>query len=57
MIIAVASSAPLLTQSPSQNAADDAAPYLRDLADGIERVRRAGGQVSGTLLLVNTLPK
>ena len=57
MIIAVASSAPLLTREPAQNAAGDAAPYLRGLADGIARVRQAGGQVSGTLLLVNALPK
>ena len=57
MIIAVASSTPLLARSPAQNAAGDAAPYLHDLVDGIERVRGAGGQVSGTLLLLNTLPK
>jgi hypothetical protein len=42
---------------PAQNAADDAAPYLRDLAAGIARVRQAGGRVAGTLLLVDTLAK
>ncbi len=57
MIIAIASSTPLLTRAPGQNAADDAAPYLRDLESGIARVRQAGGRVSGTLLLVDTLPK
>ncbi len=57
MIIAVASTTPLLARSPAQNATDDAAPYLRDLMDGIQRVRGAGGKVSGTLMLINTLPK
>ena len=57
MIIVVASSAPVLTRAPAQNADDNAAPYLRDLANGIARVRQTGGQVAGTLLLVNTLPK
>jgi len=57
MIIAVASSVPVLTRPPVQNAADDAAPYLRDLANGIARVRQAGGRVAGTLLLLDTLAK
>jgi eukaryotic-like serine/threonine-protein kinase len=57
MIIVVASSVPVLTRAPAQNAADDAAPYLRDLAAGIARVRQAGGRVAGTLLLVDTLAK
>jgi hypothetical protein len=57
MIIVVASSAPVLTRAPSQNADDSAAPYLHDLANGIARVRQAGGHVAGTLLLVDTLPK
>jgi len=57
MIIVVASSAPVLTRAPSQNADDHAVPYLRDLANGIARIRQTGGQVAGTLLLVNTLPK
>jgi hypothetical protein len=57
MIIAVASSTPVLTRAPAQNAADDAAPYLRDLANGIARVRQAGGKVAGTLLLVDTIAK
>ncbi len=57
MIIVVASSAPVLTRAPPQNADDNASPYLRDLANGIARIRQAGGQVTGTLLLVNTLAK
>jgi eukaryotic-like serine/threonine-protein kinase len=57
MIIVVASTAPLLTRVPSQNDEDDAGPYLRDLAAGIARVRQAGGQVAGTLLLVDTIAK
>jgi hypothetical protein len=56
MIIAVESSSPVLTRPPAQNAADDVGPYLRDLAAGIARVRQAGGQVAGTLLLVDILP-
>jgi len=57
MIIVVASSTPVLTRAPAQNADDHAAPYLRDLANGIARVRQNGGQIAGTLLLVDTLPK
>ena len=57
MIIAVASSAPVLTRAPAQNADDNAGPYLRDLASGIARIQQNGGQVAGTMLLVNTLPK
>jgi len=57
MIIVVAASAPVLTRAPAQNADDNAGPYLRDLASGIARIRQAGGQAAGTLLLVNTLPK
>jgi hypothetical protein len=57
MIIVVASSAPVLTRAPPQNADDNAAPYLQDLANGIARIRQAGGHVAGTLLLVDTLPK
>jgi len=57
MIIAVAASAPLLAHAPAGNAEDSATAYLQDLAAGIDQVRRAGGRVSGTLLLVETLPK
>lgn len=57
MIIVVASSSPLLAHPPARNEEDNAAPYLRNLESGIARVRRAGGQVAGTLLLVDTLPK
>jgi hypothetical protein len=57
MIIVVASSVPVLTRAPAQNGPVDAAPYLRDLAAGIARVRQAGGRVSGTLLLVDTKAK
>jgi len=56
MIIVIASSV-LLQMHTAQNAADDAAPYLRDLAAGIARVRQAGGRVAGTLLLLDTLAK
>ena len=57
MIFVVASSVPVLTRAPAQNADDNAAPYLHDLANGIARIRQAGGHVAGTLLLVDTLPK
>jgi len=57
MIIVVASSVPVLTRTPTQNVEDNATPYLRDLTSGIARVRQAGGRITGTLLLVNTLPK
>jgi hypothetical protein len=57
MIIAVASTAPLLAQSPTRNAEDNAALYLRSLANGIAEVRRSGGQIAGTLLLINTVEK
>jgi hypothetical protein len=57
MIIVVASSAALLTRAPAQNADNNATPYLRDLASGIARIRQSGGQVAGTLLLVDTVPK
>jgi hypothetical protein len=56
MIIVVASSVALQVRTPP-NAGDDAAPYLRELAAGIARVRQAGGQIAGTLLLVDTLAK
>jgi hypothetical protein len=57
MIIAVASSTPLLTRTQTRNADDNAAPYLRDLADGIARVHRSGGRIAGTLLSVDTIEK
>ena len=56
MIIVVASSTALQIRMPP-NAGDDAAPYLRELAAGIARVRQGGGQIAGTLLLVDTLAK
>jgi hypothetical protein len=56
MIIVVASSVPLQMKT-APNGADDAGPYLRELAAGIARVRQAGGQVAGTLLLLDTLAK
>jgi hypothetical protein len=57
MIIAVASSTPLLARTQTRNADDDAAPYLRDLADGIARVHRSGGRIVGTLLSIGTVQK
>ena len=56
MIIAVASSAPLLTPDPAQNAEDNAAPIC---AGWPPRSRGSAGrtQVAGTLLLVDTLAK
>jgi hypothetical protein len=57
MIIAVASTAPLLAQTRTRNADVNAAPYLRDLADGIARVRRSGGRIAGTLLCIDTVEK
>jgi serine/threonine protein kinase len=57
MIVAIASSTPLLAHPPARNAEDDAGPYLRELAAGVARVRQSGGKVAGTLLLVDTLPK
>lgn len=57
MIIAVASTAPLLTQPQTRNADDNAAPYLRELANGVARVRRSGGRVAGTLLFIDTVEK
>jgi serine/threonine protein kinase len=57
MIVAIASSTPLLAHPPTRNAEDDAGPYLRELAAGVARVRQSGGKVAGTLLLVDTLPK
>jgi predicted Ser/Thr protein kinase len=57
MIIAVASSTPLFAQIPAQNAADDATPYLDELARAIAAARAGGAQVSAAVLLVDTLPK
>ena len=57
MIIAVASSTPLLARTQTRNADDNAAPYLRDLADGIARVRRSGGRIAGTLLCIDAVEK
>jgi len=57
MIIAVASTAPLLAQTPTRNADDNAASYLRDLAGGIARVRQSGGRIAGTLMCIDTVEK
>jgi serine/threonine-protein kinase len=57
MIMAVASTAPLLTQPQTRNADDNAAPYLRELANGVATVRRSGGRVAGTLLFISTVEK
>jgi hypothetical protein len=57
MIIAIASSAPLLAHAPAQNAEDSASAYLHDLAAAITAARQTGAQVAGTLLLVDTLAK
>ena len=57
MIIAIASSAPLLRQMPAQNADDNASAYLRELAAAVAAAQQAGTRVAGTLLLVDTLAK
>jgi predicted Ser/Thr protein kinase len=57
MIVAIASSAPLLRQMPAQNAEDSAGAYLHDLAAAITAARQAGAQVAAALLPVDTLPK
>lgn len=57
MILAVASSVPLLNKLPPENAADSGAAYLRQLHAAIEAARAKGAQVSSSLLPVQTLPK
>jgi serine/threonine protein kinase len=57
MIFAIASSTPLLPHPPPRNEEENAASYLRELTAAVARVRQAGGQVAGTLVLVDTLPK
>jgi eukaryotic-like serine/threonine-protein kinase len=57
MILAVASSVPLLTQPPPENAVDSGAAYLRQLQAAIEAARAKGAEVSSSLLPVQTLPK
>jgi eukaryotic-like serine/threonine-protein kinase len=56
MIIAIASSAPLRI-APPRNAEDNADAYLAELGRAIEQARIAGARVSGTLLLVDAVPK
>lgn len=58
MIVAIASSVPLKL-APATNDEDQkaGAAYLGRLAQEVERVRKAGGRVSGTIALVHTLPK
>ena len=56
MIMVVASSSRLLAATPPPNVEDHAAPYLRELESAIARVRREGGRVAGTMLLLDTLP-
>jgi hypothetical protein len=55
LILAVAS-ATKLTLDTKSNEETDAAGYLARLGGEIERVRRAGGQVSGMVLPLHTLP-
>ena len=56
MIIAVASSVALLDHAPP-NVEDNAADYLRRLQMAIETARRKDASVTGTVMLVDTLPK
>ena len=56
MILAVASSVPLKL-APARNAEEKADGYLADLNRAIEQARAAGARVSGTLLLVDAVPK
>jgi hypothetical protein len=57
MIIAVASSVPLLDPLPVHNEEDNGADYLRRLGRAIAAARSRGGSVAGTVMLVDTLPK
>lgn len=57
MIVAIASSAPLFGQPPTENAADNAGSYLHDLAGAIAAAQQAGAQVAATVLPVDTLAK
>jgi serine/threonine protein kinase len=57
IILAVASSVPLLTQPPPENAVDSGTAYLRQLQAAIEAARTKGAKVSSSLLPVQTLPK
>jgi serine/threonine-protein kinase len=57
MVVAIASSVPLPLRPPAQNAEDNAAVYLHDLAAAITEARQAGARLAGTVLLVDTLPK
>jgi len=57
MIIAVASSAPLLASPPGPNQEDNGADYMRRLGRAIEAALKGGASVSGAVLPVDTLPK
>jgi eukaryotic-like serine/threonine-protein kinase len=56
MIIAVASAAPLHVKV-LHNAEDDGSIYLHDLGAALQEARQDGGKVTGTAILVETLPK
>jgi len=56
MIIAVASSVPLRVSAP-HNAEEKGETYIAELGRAIEQARAAGARVSGTLLLVDAVPK
>jgi eukaryotic-like serine/threonine-protein kinase len=57
MIIAVASSVPLLDLPPPPNQEDNGTDYLRRLGRAIETALSKGASVSGAVMLVDTLPK
>ena len=57
MIIAVASSAPLLASPPGPNQEDNGTDYMRRLGRAIEAALKGGASVSGAVMLVDTLPK
>ncbi|HEX5326233.1 MAG TPA: hypothetical protein VFW75_06160, partial [Acetobacteraceae bacterium] len=57
MILAVASSVPLFDRPLTRNVVDNGAEYLRKLQTAIEAARRKGASVTGTVMLVDTLPK
>jgi serine/threonine-protein kinase len=57
MIIAVASSVPLLNSAPAQNFEDNGADYIRRLGRAIEAAENRGASITGTVMLVDTLPK
>jgi serine/threonine-protein kinase len=57
MMIAVASSVPLLNVPPAHNFEDNGTDYFGRLGRAIEAARNNGASVTATVMLVDTLPK